>query len=90
MPKKYFHDVLANHVDYGFASEDGNESVHKSGNHCGFDQKVAVSPCTIVSSFSELAPPVAYKCIVEPVLVLYLPTANFQIENKGPPFFTPC
>jgi len=85
-PKRYFHDLLASHVDTSIQKKvSGNEEVNKSGFNCDCDTLVATSPFTEENSEIVISLlPVHISHYTSFIIPLYTASHSF-IELRGPP-----
>jgi hypothetical protein len=84
-PKRFLHDLLANHKDASSTTVHLFEQVAKSGFHCHVDELVVVEPFLPgVSSPESLALPSSKTCFSELTFSVFL-TCTPSADNRGPP-----
>jgi hypothetical protein len=84
-PKKFLHDLVADHQDFYAALPGDNPGISNSGFNCHIHDLVVSTPFLVVNSFSETGTGAAYALYTEKGFVRYtLPTCITK-DSRGPP-----
>lgn len=86
-PKKYLHDLIANHKDYVSAiagTNEGNE-LAKAGFNCHTDSVVVECPFVANSNSFEISVPVLFSPYFDGSLQKVFTTPHFDLQLRGPP-----
>jgi hypothetical protein len=86
-PKKYLHDLIADHVDAGFTRGTDAPAIKKAEFNCHYDHLVTESPFTPIESIHSKHPLIHKTFWVMPLYEDISLGSKKLKENKGPPAF---
>ena len=85
-PRKYLHDIVANHKDSFFVSgDDGALALHKAAVNCHTDSIVAESPFANDAVEINISTPVIFSEKQPAIIVSCITAASLFSRLRGPP-----
>ena len=84
-PKKFLHDLVADHQDFYAALPGDDPGISNSGFDCHIHDLVVSTPFLIANSFSETGTGVAYPLHTERSFDHYTLPTRITEDSRGPP-----
>lgn len=84
-PKKYWHDLVANHTDYYGFYQGSELAVQKAGINCGCEDLVVTTPFLEPGVAEWRALPASVKPELTSPPLFYLPATTATKDSRGPP-----
>lgn len=85
-PKRYLHDIFANHTDaVSHYAEQGKSIVSKAGSNCDCDNLVGTSPCAEFDEFITSPLQLQYPLFLTHYHYSVRPEPAHFFELRGPP-----
>lgn len=86
-PKRFFHNLVANHKDISYAKHDGKNEVTKSSIYCHCDSMVATSPFTDVAETFAIITSFFFVLHLQHFISSFLANSHYFFGLRGPPAF---
>lgn len=89
-PKKYLHDLIANHKDYVSALPNTNsgDELSKAGFNCHIDNLVVECPFVTANISFEISTPLLFPSYFDNGIERVFLSPQFDLQLRGPPSFT--